>query len=252
MDGSNTGGGNTPATPAETEASPVVSAFGQSAAADLRRLAGLHDREPTADLLEGLRDQPLQDFFAITLDREDARNGFTLMEEAMAALPCPVDPASLDLLASDFAAIYLNHTYRAAPMESVWVHDEPLVRQEAMFAVRRWYSAANVVQNHADNRDSDHLVLELHFLALLMERADNEEGLRSALRFLDAHPMRWVPSFCSRVAGRCATAYYGGLALLTGSYLDQLRDLLGAFLEVPRPSYDKEKAAPDTREAGCG
>lgn len=251
MDGSNTGGEHIPAT-SGSHASPVVSAFGQGAAADLHRLADFHDREPAADLLEGLRGQPLQDFFAVTLDRDDARQGFALMEEFLRAMPQPVDTGTLDTLAADFAAIYLNHTYRAAPLESVWVHDEPLVRQEAMFAVRRWYSAANVVQAPADNRDSDHLVLELHFLALLLDRASDEEGLRLALRFLDAHPMRWVPSFCSRVAGRCATAYYGGLALLTGAYLDRLRDLLGAYLDVPRPSYDKEAAAPDTRPAGCG
>lgn len=251
MDGSNTGGDHIPAHTGP-EASPVVSAFGQGAAADLHRLADFHDREPAADFLEGLRGQPLQDFFAVTLDRDDAHQGFALMEEFLGAMSQPVDQETLDTLAADFAAIYLNHTYRAAPLESVWVHDEPLVRQEAMFAVRRWYSAANVVQAPGDNRDSDHLVLELHFLALLLERARDEEGLRHALRFLDAHPMRWVPAFCSRVAGRCATAYYGGLALLTGAYLDRLRDLLGAFLDVPRPSYAKEAAVPDTRPTGCG
>lgn len=251
MDGSNTGGETIPAHTGP-EASPVVSAFGQSAAADLHRLAELHDREPAADLLEGLREQPLQNFFALTLDRDDARKGFTLIEDSLRAMPRPVDQGTLDTLAADFAAIYLNHTYRAAPLESVWVHDEPLVRQEAMFAVRRWYRAANVAPDPSDKRDSDHLVLELHFLALLLERAGDEEGLRTALRFLDAHPMRWVPAFCSRVAGRCATAYYGGLALLTGAYLDRLRDLLGAYLDVPRPSYQKEPPAPDTRPAGCG
>lgn len=235
-------------------ASPVVVQFGRAAAADLRRLARLHDREPTAELLEELREQPLQDLFGLTLDRADAVQAMALIAELVADLPRPVDAASLDDLAADFAAIHLTNAYRACPMESVWVHDEPMRRQEAMFQVKGWHRRFGVVTD--DPRDPDHLVLELHFLADLLERGQAED----AASFLDQHPLRWIPAFCGRVASRCRTPYFAGVALLTGAYLDVLRDLLAQAFDLPRPAVTETKAgqmnadnAPGGRRKGaCG
>ena len=228
---------------AVAEASPVVVQFGRTVAADLRRLARLHDREPTADLLEELREQPLQDLFGLTLDRPDAHQALALITEVVSDLPRPIDTASLDELAADFASIYLTNAYRACPMESVWVHDEPLRRQEAMFRVKAWHRRFGLVTE--DPRDADHLVLELHFLADLMERSTPAE----VAAFLDQHLLRWVPSFCGRVAARCRTPYFAGLALLTGAYLDQLRDLLEQAFEVPRAS--DERRSGERKGAAC-
>ncbi|WP_448202530.1 TorD/DmsD family molecular chaperone [Azospirillum sp. sgz302134] len=218
------------------EASPVVGQFGRAAAADLRRLARLHDREPTAELLEELRERPLQDLFGLTLDRGDAVQAMALIGEVVGDLPSPIDAAALDELAADFAAIYLTNAYRACPMESVWVHDEPLRRQDAMFQVQAWHRRFGVVTD--DPRDADHLVLELHFLAELLERGRMED----AAAFLDQHPLRWAPAFCGRVAARCRTAYFAGVSLLTGAYLDVLRDLLAQAFALPRPASDARSA----------
>lgn len=230
------------------EASPVVVAFGRAAADDVRRLARLHDREPTVDLLEELRAQPLQDLFGLTLDRPDIAQALALLGEALDALPRPADtaalPAALDELAADFAAIHLTNAYRACPIESVWVHEEPLRRQEAMFRVKAWHRRFGVVTD--DPRDPDHLVLELHFLADLLERGLGAE----AADFLDQHPLCWIPAFCGRVAARCRTPYFAGVALLTGGYLDGLRDLLAQGFDRPRPAQ-AEKAEARRKEA-CG
>ncbi|MCW2237719.1 TorD/DmsD family molecular chaperone [Azospirillum canadense] len=225
------------------EASPVVVAFGRATAADVRRLAGLHDREPTVDLLEELRAQPLQDLFGLTFDRPDIVQALALLGEALDGLPRPADAAALDELAADFAAIHLTNALRACPIESVWVHEEPLRRQEAMFRVKAWYRRFGLVTD--DPRDPDHLVLELHFLADLLERAQGAE----AADFLDQHPLRWVPAFCGRVAARCRTPYFAGVALLTGGYLDALRDLLAQGFDRPRPV---EQAMESRRKETCG
>ncbi|MBP2295312.1 TorD/DmsD family molecular chaperone [Azospirillum rugosum] len=226
-----------------TEASPVVVAFGRAAAADVRRLAGLHDHEPTTDLLEELRAQPLQDLFGLTLDRPDIAQALALLGEALDTLPRPADAAALDELAADFAAIHLTNALRACPIESVWVHEEPLRRQEAMFRVKAWHRRFGVVTD--DPRDPDHLVLELHFLAELLERGLGAE----AADFLDQHPLRWVPAFCGRVAARCRTPYFAGTALLTGGYLDALRDLLAQGFDRPRPA---RQDAESRRKEACG
>jgi hypothetical protein len=64
---------------------------------------------------------------------------------------------------------------------------------------------------------------------------------------LDEHLLRWVDDFALRVASRCETRLYAGLALLTAAYLEELRDLLAEILGVPRPSPEEvaERLRPD-------
>ena len=211
------------AVPPGSEASPAVVRFGQAAAADLRRLARLHDREPTAELLEELRERPLQDLFGLTLDRPDAEQAMALIAEVAADLPCPIDRESLEELATDFAVIHRTDALRAGPRESVWGH------AEATTQVASWHLRFGFVSD--DPRDPDHLVPELRFLAELLDRARPED----AAAFLDQHALRWVPDFCGRVAARCRTPYFAGVALLTGAYLDRLRDRLEQDFALPRP-----------------
>lgn len=225
------------ATAPGTEASPVVIQFGQAAAADLRRLARLHDREPTAELLEELREQPLQDLFGLTLDRPDAEQAMALIAEVAADLPCPVDGDSLEDLAADFASIHRTDAYRVCPRETVWGHAEAAVQVTAWHH-RFGIAIADLGDDRGDSpRDPDHLVPELRFLAELLDRARPED----AAAFLDQHPLRWVPDFCGRVAARCRTPYFAGVALLTGAYLDRLRDRLEQDFALPRP-LDERRA----------
>ena len=59
-----------------------------------------------------------------------------------------------------------------------------------------------------------------------------------AVLFLDRHPLRWVPDFCSRVATRCREPFFAGIAVLTNAHLDDLRDRLGTACGTPRPDDD--------------
>jgi hypothetical protein len=100
------------------------------------------------------------------------------------------------------------------------------------------------------------LVLQLEFIAALLERAGCSEDptalLGDAARFLDEHLLRWLEEFGDRVALRCATPFYAGLALLTTSYLDALRNFLAFLLGAPRPAPEeiagRMKAEPQTVE----
>lgn len=227
MDGATTGSGASCAV--VEEASPAVVRFGQTAAADLRRLVSLHDREPTAELLEGLREQPLQDLFGLRFDRADARQAMALVAELVGDLPSPIDAADIDDLADDFTAIHQTGAYGASPVESVWRHEEPRHRPDVEERVAAWYRRFGVA--HDDPRAPDHLVPELRFLAGLLDRG----ALIDAAAFLDQHALRWVPAFCRRIASRCRTPYFAGVALLTSAYLDGLRDRLDDAFGLPRP-----------------
>jgi len=207
----------------------------QALAADLATLALLHDAEPAAALLEELASSPMRDWLALELRSEPAVEGCALLDRALAGLERPVGQATLDALAADFAAIYLVHACRAAPSESPWLDKDQIERQEPMFEVRGWYRHYGLAVENWAERPDDHLVNQLRFLAHLLGEVSGPVALRDAARFLDAHTLRWVPQFARRVAARCATPYFAGLALLTLGYLDELRELLAEVTLEPRP-----------------
>jgi len=161
------------------------------------------------------------------------------MKQALAGLPDSLDGQQADELAADYASIYLTHAYRASPSESVWVDEEHLERQESMFEVRACYSRYGLGAADWRKRADDHLVLQLQFLAHVFGREQPQQGLATAARFMDEHLLRWLTPFAQRVAGRCATPFYAGVTLLTASYCEELRDLLAALLEAPRPTQEE-------------
>lgn len=205
-------------------------------AADLQLLAQLHEREPDAALLEELGCGPIAELLALALEGEAARAGCALLERALVELPRPITRAVLDELAAEYAAIYLVHAYRAAPSESPWLDKDKIERQEPMFEVRSWYRHYGLAVTDWQQRPDDHLVHELRFLAHLLGLHDHPAALADAARFMDAHPLRWVPDFARRVAQRCANPFFAGVALLTTGYLDELRALLVELAGVAPPA----------------
>ncbi|MFA7242854.1 MAG: hypothetical protein WC091_22335, partial [Sulfuricellaceae bacterium] len=56
-----------------------------------------------------------------------------------------------------------------------------------------------------------------------------------------------------RVAARCDTQFFAGLAVLTGVYGEELRDVLAELLDQPRkPLAPPEVAKTPEAELGCG
>lgn len=232
---------------------PLLAAFGSAVAEDLQALVELHDREPDEDLLTALREVDFPNGLGMRLRSERGRQAQTIMAEALSQLSAPVNQDTLDLLAVDFAEIYLTHGLRASPYESVWLDDDHLARQEPMFQVRAYYRRHGLAAADWSERADDHIVLQLLFLRHLLHDP-SPETMREAASFMDEHLLRWVDRFAEQVTARCATPYFAGVATLTAAYVDELRDLLAEILEESRPSAEEIEARmrPDKPTAACG
>jgi TorA maturation chaperone TorD len=236
----------------------LLAAFREAASADLDFLARLHDREPDAALLKQLRDSNFPaGCLELALDSPDASGAAAGLHQVMQSLPSPPPDELLNELAADYAAIYLTHAHRASPYESVWLDDENLVCQDAMFEVRAWYQRHQLAAPNWRERADDHLVFQLQFVAHLLR-----EGLESeAATFLDEHLLRWLGDFARRVATHSHTDFFAGVAVLTHAHLESLRDLLARILDEPRPSAEeiqarlntlRQELPPPSQGAGCG
>lgn len=200
----------------------------------LEMLARLHDRELDAAFVDGLRTHAIADWFGKLLAGTDRhRDAAPAFAGALAVLPDPMTDTALTELAADFAAIYLTHSYRAAPNGSVWLTDDGLERQMPMFEVREWYDHYDISVPDWRKRADDHIVPELLFVAFLARRGDRVAAVDCA-RFLDQLVLSWAPDFLERIETRAATPFYRATARLSRAMLDALRETLEAATGEPR------------------
>ena len=219
--------------------SPRLTSLRAAVAEDLLALAVLHDRELDRELIHALWRDCYEDFLGLRLHGERAAQALGLLREGLTEIPTELCQATLDRLAADYADIYLTYGLRASPCESVWLDDDSLILQEPTFQVRAWYRRYGLAVTDWRIRSDDHLVYELRFLAHLLEGEGEPVDLGEVARFMDEHPLRWVSQFAERVAARCETQFYAGLALLTAAYLDELRELVAELTGIPRPTAEK-------------
>lgn len=232
-------------TPGLAVPAPRLTQLRAAASEDLLGLALLHDRELDRELIHALWHDCYEDFLGLRLLGQSAMRALSLLREGLTEIPTELCQATLDRLAADYADIYLSYALRAAPCESVWLDEDNLALQEPNFQVRAWYRRYGLAVTDWRKRSDDHLVYELRFLARLLGGDWDGESvdLTEAARFMDQHPLRWVPQFAERVAQRCDTRFYAGLALLTAAYLDELRDLLTELTGISRPTSQEPEAA---------
>lgn len=231
------------------------SAFGTelrvAVADDLAVLVRLHD-DPSPQVIDALTAIAPSQWLRLGLGSALAADGLALLADALTAWTGPVPQDASDEIAVDHANIYLLYTYRAAPSESPWRDPEGLERQSPMFDVAEWYRRHGLAAEDRQKRPDDHLVVELQFLSWLIDPRTGPAELTEAAAFLDQHLLTWVPQFCDRVATRCATPYFAGIALITAAYLDELRDQLAQRAGLPRPvaaADDTVKPADQTSAA---
>lgn len=199
---------------------------------DLRSLAALHDEEPSRDLLRSLADLSFPDSLGLELTSTGAMAARELFGAFFSGIEGKVNQELLDTLAVDYADIYMTFNLRAAPSESPWTNEDGLERQESMFAVREFYRRCGLTVPDWERRADDHIVHQLQFLAHLMDTG-TPEALEEAVRFLDQHPLRWIGPFTQRVVQGCRTQFFAATAILTATYLGELRHLLGKLTNTP-------------------
>ncbi len=204
---------------------------------DAEALAALHDCELTPAMAQALREAHFPDNLGLMPANEVARAAWLAMAEGVARLPQNVDDDSAwDNLAAEYAAIYLTGAYGVSPYESVWTDDDHLTCQAAMFELRAIYRQAGLIATDWRKRPDDHLALQLLYIAHAARHAYRVDDWRALATMLDEHLLRWIGNFASRLVVRSPSPFYVGLAVLTSSWLDTLRDLLSEALHEPRPS----------------
>lgn len=213
----------------------------EAIADDLDTLVLLQDRELDATMLQALIAAGFPDGLGLLPGDDRGRQAFDLVREAVRELPAVPSPDLIDRLAADYAAIYLTGALGASPMESVWLSDDHTACHEPMFALREVYGARGLGAADWRRRPDDHLLLQLDFVARWLR--DAQPDLAGLADFLDRHLLRWLGDFAVRVASRCETRLYAGLALLTFALVDRLREALARTLDVPRPSREAVEAA---------
>lgn len=158
---------------------------------DLEQLIRLHDRELDAETLAALRAAEFPHGLALPPAGEAGQQACANMAAAL------TEPASLDELAADYAAIYLNNSLGASPYESVWLSDDHLACAAPMFELRELYAAAGLRAADWRSRFDDHFVLQLQYLQHLLHVP--AEG-RQAASFIDEHVGYWFPDFAQHAA----------------------------------------------------
>lgn len=217
------------------------------AAEELRALAWLHAEERAPDILSALFASGFPVTFTLVDAAQPASQAMQAALRALAAGPEGADGipcSSADDLAADFASIYLTYALRASPNESVWRDDDHLMLQGPTFAVREFYARHGIQVPDWRERADDHLVHELEFVAVLLERGEEKE----AARFLKTHLLAWLPQFAARVAQRAATPFYAALAGLTLASCESCLERLPHVTVIP-PVVAGSGA---NRLAGCG
>jgi TorA maturation chaperone TorD len=214
------------------------------AAEDLRALAWLHEVERSPAVLVELYRSGFPQTLSLLAPEHRA---VTQMAAALATLADTAkddDARCTDDLAADYAGIYLTHSMRAAPYESVWRDDDQLMMQAPTFAVRDFYTRHGMVVQNWRHQPDDHLSHELRFVALLLERGERRE----ASRFLRTHLLAWLPLFTEKVALRAETRFYADLATLTLACVQSCAASLPSVAVIPVVFA----ASSSSSEPGCG
>lgn len=202
-------------------------------AEDLDALIRLHDRELDAETVTALKvvDFPMN--LALLPEGPSGDGIVATLRAALGELEAPPTTEQLDLLAADFAAIYLNSSYGSSPYESVWVTDEHLVAQQPMFEWRQLLADDGFEAGDWRRRYDDHLVLQLQWLqGRLRRHRDDWEGTAAVL---DEHLLYWLVDWALRVEARADTPFYAGLAGLTVHWLQRFRELLADMFDLKVP-----------------
>lgn len=212
---------STDAAPREPTSTPLCL---HAASEDLAALAWLHEAERDVDTLVRLHSAGFPDGLSLAAPEAPPRVAMGDALKVIGGVSAHERPSLEDDLAADYAGIYLTHSLRASPCESVWRDEEKLMMQAPAFAVRERYRAHGLMAANWRRTADDHVSNELAFLSYLLSRG---EGLE-ARHFIEEHLLQWLPDFAERVTARASTRFYAALASLTLHVIQNLHRQLRA------------------------
>lgn len=201
---------------------------------DLEQMIRLHDRELDAATLVALTESAFPHGMALQPMGEAGLLAYINMSAAVRG------DSSLDDLAADFAAIYLNNSLGTSPYESVWLSDDHLACAAPMFELRDLYAEAGLQAADWRSRFDDHFVLQLEYLRRML--AGSTVNPEKVANFIDEHIGYWFPDFAQRVSMQCDTPFYAALAELTHIWLIDFRKLLDEIHDLPVPTREEMTA----------
>ena len=207
-------------------------------AEDLDQLIRLHDRELDAETLIALKQANFPHGLDMPPGGQAGAAAYANMDAALR------EDVTLDDLAADYAAIYLNNSLGASPCESVWLSDDHLACAAPMFELRELYAAAGLKVADWRSRFDDHLVLQLQYVRHAMANVGSALATvavdpEKMAKFIDEHIGYWFPDFAQRVSMKCDTRFYAALAELTHVWLVHFRELLDEMYSLPVPSREQ-------------
>ena len=200
-----------PETVARTAAISMACSIGQPGV--LKLLSSMYLCKPSRETIAGW----------MSLLSDDGM-GLDELRDALNAIDTASDRILEDLL-WDYTRLFIGpYKLPCPPWESVYRSQAKLMMQDAADEVRRIYAAFGLSVEETGVMP-DHIGIELNFLALLYERAADENGrqsdcMRIDQMFLNDHLTKWVPQFTIDMEMAADTQLYKTLARTTRNALD--------------------------------
>jgi len=122
------------------------------------------------------------------------------------------------------------------PWESVYTSAKRLMMQEAFDKVQEFYNEVGLKIDDPDIMP-DHIGAELNFLAILIQKMDNEpekknDYLNLAKRFLEEHLTRWIPQFSQEMKKAACSSFYKELARVTRDFILTEHNILNRVVKL--------------------
>ncbi|MEH7245888.1 molecular chaperone TorD family protein [Neobacillus niacini] len=150
------------------------------------------------------------------------------------------DDENLKLLQEEYKRLFVGPNALPAPLwESVYLGREHLLFEEVTLEVRDCYRQYGLSFIREGNEPEDHLVIELEFLSILIQKtieSDDVETKKKLLEdqhsFLTDHLLKWCPTFCDLLSKSTSFELYQGAAQLLAEYLNLESELIPALKEA--------------------
>ncbi len=148
------------------------------------------------------------------------------LETGLARLESALPNVTVESLRAEFWRLFGGlGPAEAPPWQSVYLDPEKVPFGEETLKIRSLFTRFGLEYAETGRYPEDHIGLELQFLAQLSARAatlvasGDQAGARQlhegAQICLDAHLLRWVERFVSRVEAAAGSGFYGAIARIT-------------------------------------